>query len=102
MGDPDRTVVEGLAAIATGLAEMSVDDADARTQVRRWIDRLAVDAPTIRAAAEVIARQSQLLEESAEETELARPIREVLGLTSTKDQLAAALRAREWLAAEAE
>ena len=35
--------------------------------------------------------------ESAEETERARPMREVLGVQSAGDQLTAALKGREWL-----
>lgn len=97
MSDERRTVIEGLAAIATSLAEAGMPEPDAHAQLVAWIERLGVDAATVRAAAAEVARQPQPLEETAEETERARPIREMLGVTSAEDQLIAALRAREWL-----
>lgn len=94
----EGTIVEGLAAYATGYAEMGMAAADAKVQLVELAARFDAAAPRLfRLAAAAIAHQPQPLEESADETERRRPIEEMLGLTSAADQLAAALVAREWL-----
>ena len=95
--DDHTAIVEGLAAIASTLAEMGTSDDEALAQLRAWIVRLNVNAATIRDAATAMSSMPQPLEETAEQTERARPIREMLGVTSAAEELAAALRAREWL-----
>ena len=101
MSDAENTeIIEGLAAIANGLAEMGESDEEIRRHMRGHLARrqITTEAPAVlRAAAECITRMPQPLLESAEETERRRPIEEMLGLTSAEDQLAAMLRAREVL-----
>jgi hypothetical protein len=63
--------------------------------------RLHIDAedlvPVIREAAAAIASLPQPLDESAERLERGRQVREMLGISEPVEELAAALRAREWL-----
>ena len=96
--DQRRVVVDGVAAAAIYYAEMGYPEDVARSWLLARLQQVgATDAEVVRDAAESVARQPQPLEESAEETERARPIREMLGVTSAEDQLSAALTAREWL-----
>ena len=96
--DQRRVVVDGVAAAAIYFAEMGYPEDVARGWLLARLQQVgATDAEVVRDAAESVARQPQPVEESAEETERARPIREMLGVTSAEDRLSAALTAREWL-----
>lgn len=103
MSDERRVIVEGIAAIAVSVAEMGGSEDDMRAAVADMLPKLGELRPdVVNAAAAVIARFPQPLDESPEEIEAARPIRQRLGLPDASDELAASLRAREWLQRMAE
>lgn len=97
-----RGIVEGIGAIAVTLAEMGHAEEDARQQIIGYlVERLRVDdvdlVPVLREAAVAIQTFPQPPDESAERLERGRLIREMLGLPEPAEELAATLRAREWL-----
>ena len=93
-----RVVVEGLVATAMTLAERDERDTNALGYLRDLADQVGLRTPPVfRAAAVAITEMPQPPLESADETERARPMRQMLGVQSAEDKLAAALRAREWL-----
>ncbi len=93
-----RVVVEGLVATALTLAERDERDGNALGYLRDLSDQVGLRTPAVfRAAAAAITQMPQPPLESADATERARPMREMLGVQSAEDKLAAALRAREWL-----
>ena len=96
-----QVITEGLAAFADTFCEMGLSDDEVKAGIARQCLALhlhAEDVPTLlRESTEALRRFPQPLVESAEETERGRPIREMLGVTSAEDQLAATLRARELL-----
>lgn len=96
-----RGIAEGIAAIAVTLAEMGHTEEDARQQVVRLVERLRIEevdlVPVIREAAAAIKDFPQPADEPTERLEGGRPIRQMLGLPEPSEQLAATLRAREWL-----
>jgi hypothetical protein len=73
---------------------------DSGSSPTSW-DRLQVDdadlVPVIREAAVTIQAFPQPPDESAERLERTSPIRQMLGLPEPAEELAATLRAREWL-----
>jgi hypothetical protein len=99
--DVRTTILQGIAAFANGVCEMGATDNEAKTAISSQLSQLFVepgDAPTLlREASDALRCFPQPPVESAEETERARPIREMLGVTSATDQLAATLRACELL-----
>ena len=96
--DRRRVVADSLASAAIYFAEMGYPEDLARSRLVALLQQGgATDHEVVREAAEAVARQPQPREESAEETERARPIREMLGEPSAEDRLSAALTAREWL-----
>ncbi len=98
MPDGLEVVVDGLARTAVTLAERDERDVTALGYLRDLAGQMgACTSPVFRAAAAAIAELPQPPLESAEETERARPMREVLGVQSAEDQLTAALKGREWL-----
>lgn len=95
--DPMR-VVEGLAATAVALAERDEREVTALGYLRDLSRQAGGRTPEVfRAAAATITNMPLPPVESAEETESARPMREMLGVQSVEDQLTAALRGRAWL-----
>lgn len=94
-----QIIVEGLAAHAVALAEMGADEADVHARLIAELHRLSVADPVavLREAAAAVTAGPQPLDETADELERARPIRELLGVTDPAQQLAATLRAREWV-----
>ncbi len=93
-----RVVAEGIAAMAVTLAEMGATEDEARVKILAMLQQVGpADAEIVREAAACIGQMPQPLNESAEEVERARPIREMLGVTSAEEQLTAALTGREWL-----
>ena len=93
-----RVVVEGLVVTAMTLAERDERDSNALGYLRDLADQVGLRTPAVfRAAAVAITEMPQPPLESADETERARPMRQMLGVQSAEDKLAAALRAREWL-----
>lgn len=48
--DEHRVIVEGLAAIATTLAEMGTSDEDGRTQLRAWVLSVGATSEVVREA----------------------------------------------------
>lgn len=97
-----RPIVEGMAAFAVTFAEMGDTEDDARSKLVGYMQmRLRIDqrdaARILREAAAAIARFPQPPDESAERLEHGRPIREMLGVPEPSDELAASLRAREWV-----
>ncbi len=95
----ERTIIlEGLAALAVGTAEMGGTDSEIALAVSNNMTRLGLGgAEDLRAVVRAIGRLPQPLDQSAEERERRRPIEEMLGLTSAEKQLEAALRARQAL-----
>lgn len=90
-------IVEGLAVIAQTIFEMGGDDVQARQAlVTRWM-QLGSAPGVFLAAANAMKNLPQPLVESAEETERAREVRAMLGVTTADESLVAALRARETL-----
>ncbi len=91
-------IVEGIAAFAISLAEMGTDEEAARSQlVGMMVGVHEIDPELLREAAAAVSAFPQPLDESPEEIERARPIREMLGVRSASEELEAVLRAREWL-----
>lgn len=101
MTDDNETIVAGLAVIATSTAEMGGSADEVKAAVAHMMMRLRIEpgeyVAVLRAAAAAVSRLPQAPEESAEETERSRAIRELLGVTSADDQLSAALVGRECL-----
>lgn len=96
--DERRVIVEGLGALAVSLAEMGVDEDVARAQLVAMMGRVHEFKPDVlREAAQAISSFPQPLEESADELERTRAIREMFGVPSASEELEASLRAREWL-----
>lgn len=96
--DDRRVIVEGLGAMAVSLAETGEDEDTARRQLVGMMLQLhETDVEVLREAAEAIASFPQPIDESADELERARPIREMLGVRSASEDLEASLRARDWL-----
>jgi len=88
---------EGLAAEATTWFEMGgAADVVRSKLVRRW-EALGSPGGAFGAAAEAVSAQPQPIVESVEESERARPMRALVGVTEPEKQLLAALRARELL-----
>ncbi|MDQ2729677.1 MAG: hypothetical protein M3Y91_17850 [Actinomycetota bacterium] len=83
--------------MAVTLAEMETAPSPALIQLENMAVTFGMTADDVRAAAVTIASFPQPQEESVEHTERARPIREMLGVTSAHDQLAAAITGRAWL-----
>lgn len=94
----DERALDGIAAWATSICEMGATANEFRATMLEQLERIGmVDPEFIRAAAARIALLPQPADESAEEIERSRPVREMLGVTSAAAQLEASLRAREWL-----
>lgn len=91
-------VAEGLAATAVTLAERNERESTALGYLRDLSAQVGLRTPMVfRAAATAITNMALPPLESAEDTERARPIRQMLGVQSVEDQLSAALKGREWL-----
>lgn len=96
--DDRRVIVEGLGAMAVSLAETGEDEDTARRQLVGMMLQLhETDVEVLREAAEAISSFPQPIDESTDELERARPIREMLGVRSASEDLEASLRARDWL-----
>jgi hypothetical protein len=90
-------IVEGLAVIAQTIFEMGGGPVQAReTLVQTWT-RLGSASGVFLAAANAMKDLPQPLEESAERTDRAQPVRTMLGVTSASESLTASLQAREVL-----
>lgn len=99
-GDSRKVLVEGLAAVAISLAEMGTGPDDARSQLLGWLQCQSLHPPdvtVVRDAAAVVGRFPQPVDEPAEVIERSQHIRQLLGVPSAGEQLAAQLVAREWL-----
>lgn len=93
----DQIVSDGLAAIAITEFEIGKPRDEIESDLlAAWI-QLGSQPGAFRAASKAIASFPQPILESAEKSERMRPIREMLGVTSTEDQLLANLAARELL-----
>jgi hypothetical protein len=93
----ERIIVDGLAAHAISGFEFGTPLEDTRAMlIAKWT-QFGAPRGAFAAAAAAIAHFPQPVDETAEELEQARPIRNLLGVTSADDQLLAALRARELL-----
>jgi hypothetical protein len=93
-----QKLVEGIGAAAVTLAEMGESEGEARSRLVALLNQVGVtDAEIVRDAAAAIGTFPQPIDETLEEIERARPIRESLGVPSAEYELEAALRAREWL-----
>jgi hypothetical protein len=84
------------------LAEMGHAEEEIRQQIVGYlVERLHIDvvdlAPVIREAAVAIGSFPQPPDDPPERLERGRPIRQMLGLPEPAQELAAALRARDWL-----
>lgn len=92
--DQDVVIAQGLAAIATTMFEMGASAEDVRKRMLGEWQRFGEPSEVLRMAADEVAAGPQPLEESANETERARLIRERLGVQSAETQLLAAMDAR--------
>ena len=96
--DPRDRMIDGLAATAVALAERDECDPDALRYLRDMTAQVGGRTPQVfRGAAAAITSMPLPPIETAEETERARPMRRMLGVQDVEDQLAAALKGREWL-----
>lgn len=93
----DRIIIEGLAAWAESGFAMGWTRERVRDNVLEQWERTGRLPGAFAAAAEAVANGPQPLLESAEETERARPIREMLGVQPAEEILVAALEGRELL-----
>jgi hypothetical protein len=81
-----------------GTRSLGEDEDTARRQLVGMMLRLyETDVEVLREAAQAISSFPQPIDESADELERARPIREMLGVRSASEDLEASLRARDWL-----
>ena len=91
-------MIKGLAATAVVLAERDECETHALVYLRNLSAQVGGRRPQVfRAAAAAITNMPLPPIESAEDTERARPLRRMLGVPTVEDQLAGALKGREWL-----
>jgi hypothetical protein len=96
--DETRKIAEGTAALAISLAEQGASEEVWRAAMLRMLEQLGeANAAIVRLAASAVTSLPEPLDETPEEIERARPFRETLGVRSAEEDLAATLRAREWL-----
>lgn len=97
--EAQKVIVEGLAALTISLVSMGSSADETRAQLMGWAAQLGVadDPRAFRSAAACVRSGPHPLQESAEETERARPIREMLGVPSAEDDLLAEMTAAETL-----
>lgn len=96
--DDRSTVVEGLAAYAITLSSMGTSEVAARSELCALLQRVrAPDVHVVRDAAAAVGRFPVPLDEPAAVVERGEPIRRMLDLPEPSEELAAQLRAREWL-----
>jgi hypothetical protein len=93
-----RRIAQGIAAIVTTQSEMGLTEDEVRRHVLGVMRDVGEDDPAIlRDAAEEVTRQPMPPSNPLHQQEKREQVEKMLGLTSVSDQLAAALRAREWL-----
>ncbi|GAB3617400.1 hypothetical protein GCM10027416_19570 [Okibacterium endophyticum] len=97
--DPEqyRIAVEGISAIAITNFEMGAGEAQARTAVLALWEQLGRPRGAFAEAATSTTHSPQPVLQTAEETERARQIREMLGVRSSEEALVAMLSACEML-----
>lgn len=87
--------------MAITLSEMGTGPDDARSQLLGWLQRYQLENPAdvgvVRDAAAAVGTFPQPVDEPAYEIERSQHFRQLLGVPSAAEQLAAQLRAREWL-----
>jgi hypothetical protein len=94
----DGEVVDSLAVVAVGLAGMGTGSEEALATLADLLLKLGVTDPEVLdAAAEAVAALPQPVDETPEERERHAAARELLGVPSAEEELAASLQAREWL-----
>jgi hypothetical protein len=93
-----RRVAEGIAALAISYAEQVASEEEWRAALLETLVQLGeANALMLRLAAAAVTSLPEPLDETPEEIESARHIREMMGVRSAEEDLAAVLRAREWL-----
>lgn len=92
-----RIAAEGLSAIAISSFEMDPDSGRARESLLLMWEQLGKPEGLFKAASEAVSTSPQPAPETAGQTERARYIREMLGVTSAEKALVAMLSARELL-----
>ncbi|MGH8524965.1 MAG: hypothetical protein ACREXY_12365 [Gammaproteobacteria bacterium] len=99
--DQREPIVNGVAALAVTIAEMGEDEGVARASIVQQLMRLKLDqrdlVPVLRAAVTAIAQFPQPIDHPPERLARGEHIRRALGLPEPSDELAASLRAREWI-----
>jgi hypothetical protein len=96
--DGTHKIAEGVAALAFSHAEQGTSEEEARVVILETLMQLGeANASMVRLAASAVTSLPEPLDETPEEIERARPIREMMGVRSAENDLAATLRAREWL-----
>ena len=96
--DERAIIVEGLAAVAVALAEMGATEAEMQEALERTgALRRPRHAAVLGDVVAAISALPQPLDEPADELERAQPLRDLLGLASLAEELAATLHAREWV-----
>ena len=94
--------MDGMASFAITFAQMGDTEEEARAKLVGYLQgQLQIEQSdavrVLRAAAEVIMVFPQPPDESADRLERGRAVRELLGVPEPAEELAASLRAREWL-----
>ena len=94
-----QSIASGLAAVAVTISEMGLkSDEEARAEILSWM--AALEAPSAKLALDAAAEVSRLPQPPSMSTTRAERYErgmKALGGVTPSDQLAAALRAREWL-----
>ena len=89
---------EGVAAFAIALVRTGTDEATSRHAILRQMSQSQVFVPGIlRAAADAIKSFPQPLDETPEEIERTKPIRDLMGVPSAEQELLHSMAARELL-----
>lgn len=96
-----KGIAEGIGVMAVTIAQMDGTEADVWAKVLQMMVQLRIDETDgeglVREAAESIAGLPQPPNDSPEQLERGRRIREMFGLPEPADELASYLRGREWL-----
>ncbi|MBM7820114.1 hypothetical protein JOE63_002591 [Cellulosimicrobium cellulans] len=95
--EKQQVIADGLSSLAIASLELGESPEAVRAKLLEQWHRLGAPAGAFAAAAVAVGSLPLPPQESAYETEQRRHVRELLGLTSAEDQIAAALAARELL-----
>jgi hypothetical protein len=96
--DESRKIAEGIVALAVSHAEQGASEEESRTVILKKLTELGeANASMVRLAASAVTSIPEPLDEAPEKIEHARALRELMGVRTADDDLAAMLCARERL-----